>query len=41
MRKHHGLWTEEWEDPLNVPRRLLPAQFDPEEAAAALDAETI
>lgn len=38
MGKHHGLWSQDWEDPLDrlaellkIPRGLLPAKFDPDE----------
>jgi hypothetical protein len=39
MGKHHGVWVDTWEDPLEklaevlgIPKRLLPAKFDVEEA---------
>ena len=44
LGKHHGLWTEGWEDPLEklarlmgVRKELLPARIDPDELASVVE----
>ncbi len=48
MGKHHGLWTDEIDDPdevlsrlLGIPKTLLPANLDPDPNAGAVDGDLV